>query len=311
MIRIHLIRIHAVLGPLLFLLFVDDIDTVVEPNTFVCKFADDLKLYYIYNPTLLTENAYRSEVNPLQKSLNNVLQWSVMHKLPLNLNKCSVIHFGHKNQNIQYKLDQNQLDVKVHERDLGVIMDSTLKFDVHVTNIVRKARRTAGLMFHTFSSRRRDVILPVFNSLIRPVLEYASPVWNDSTVKHQKILESVQRHVTKRILGCTSLTYCNRLESLNLCSLKIRRDYFDLIEMYKILHEHTKVRCASNIKFATNITRGHSFKLCKPKFNLNLRKSSFLVRTIDKWNALPSDIVQCNTVQSFKNCLRSYLKISH
>ena len=78
----------SILGPLLFLLFVDDVDSVIEPNTFICKFADDLKLYYNFNPADQTVGS--NQLNPLQKSLNNIMTWSLSNNLPLNLN----IHFG-------------------------------------------------------------------------------------------------------------------------------------------------------------------------------------------------------------------------
>jgi hypothetical protein len=163
------------------------------------------------------------------------------------------------------------------------------------------------MMLHTFSSRSRNVILPVFQSLIRPVLEYASPVWNSSSVNHTNKLESVQRYVTKRIVGLSALPYEDRLETLNLCTLRARRQYLDLIEMYKIIHGYTFTKCIKQVKFVETSTRGHQYRLRKPKSKLKTRMQTFLLRTTNSWNALPADIVNCKSLNAFKHHLRIHM----
>jgi len=295
----------SILGPLLFLLFVDDVDSVIEPNTFICKFADDLKLYYNFNPADQTVGS--NQLNPLQKSLNNIMTWSLSNNLPLNLNKCAVLHFGKKNLKIKYTLSQTELSAKAYERDLGIIIDERLNFDQQISTAVGKAKRLVGMMLHTFNSRSRNVILPVFQSLIRPVLEYASPVWNSSSVNHTNKLESVQRYVTKRIVGLSALPYEDRLETLNLCTLRSRRQYLDLIEMYKIIHGITFAKCIKQVKFVETSTRGHQYRLRKPKSKLKTRMQTFLLRTTNSWNALPAELVNCKSLNAFKHQLRIHM----
>ena len=297
----------SILGPLLFLLFVDDIDSVIEPNTFICKFADDLKLYYIFNPDnqTLTNNS----PNPLQKCLNNVIEWSEKNNLPLNANKCSVLHFGKKNLKSKYTLSKDFLTAKPYERDLGILVDEKLSFDQQVSTAVGKAKRLVGLILHTFNSRSRHVILPLFKSLVRPILEYASPVWNSSSIKQTKQLESVQRYITKRIVGLSTLSYADRLETLNMCTLSARRQHFDLIEMFKIIHGYTFAKCLAQVQFVQTTTRGHMHRLRKPKCKLKSRAQSFILRTTNTWNALPADLVNCATLETFKNRLRVYLNV--
>jgi ribonucleases P/MRP protein subunit RPP40 len=162
-------------------------------------------------------------------------------------------------------------------------------------------------MFHTFSSRSKDIIVPVFNALIRPTLEYATPVWNRNSVHLASLLESVQRFVTKRITGFYDLPYYERLSKLQMWTLEKRREYFDLLEVFKILHGHTIVKCKSELSFVQSNTRGHSFRLCKPHVKLRMRSETLLFRTINSWNALPAAIVNCTTLSSFKQCLRKHL----
>ena len=110
-----------------------------------------------------------------------------------------------------------------------------MKFDHHIRHVVLKARSVAGRIFRCFLSRNPFVILPLFNVLVRPILEYASPAWNPSLVKHIKAVESVQRNVTKRLCGLHNLSYTDRTRALGISSLRARRDYFDLVEMFKII----------------------------------------------------------------------------
>jgi len=163
------------------------------------------------------------------------------------------------------------------------------------------------MMLHTFNSRSRNVILPVFQSLIRPVLEYASPVWNSSSVNHTNKLESVQRYVTKRIVGLSALPYEDRLETLNLCTLRSRRQYLDLIEMYKIIQGYTYTKCIKQVKFVETSTRGHQYRLRKPKSKLKTRMQTFLLRTTNGWNALPAELVNCKSLNAFKHQLRIHM----
>ena len=108
-----------------------------------------------------------------------------------------------------------------------------------------------------------------------PLPEYASPVWNSSSVNHAKQLESVQRYVTKRFAGLSTLSYEDRLETLNICTLRIRRQYLDLIEMFKIIHGYTFTKCIKQAKFVETSTRGHKYRLCKPKSKLKTRMQTF------------------------------------
>jgi len=221
--------------------------------------------------------------------------------------KCCTLHFGRDNPHCRYYIDNEPLAERASERDLGVIFDAKICFDDLITGIVNKARRLAGYMFRSFRSRNSNVIIPIFKSLIRPILEYASPVWNPYLCKHIKLIESVQRYVTKRITGYSSLSYADRLKKLKLPSLQSRREYTDLLHLFKIVHGKCTVRCSTGLSFLRSNTRGHALRLQKPKFRLNIREGAFFVRNINIWNALPASVAECETFGSFKRRLRRHL----
>ena len=104
-------------------------------------------------------------------------------------------------------------------RDLGVIVDSSLKFDMHINHIVTRAHRLASLIHKYFISRDPSTLMRAFVTYVRPLLEYSSCVWSPHSVAQVKKIESVQRRFTKRFLCCCGLQYSERLVKLEVDSL--------------------------------------------------------------------------------------------
>jgi hypothetical protein len=132
----------------------------------------------------------------MQLSLENILRWSDDNGLPINLKKSCRMHFGSKNVSLPYHLGHTTLVERTCERDLGVYIDNRMKFDDHIRHVVMKARSVAGRILRCFSSRNPFVILPLFDTLVRPILEYATPAWNPSLTKH--ILKSYRIRTAQR-----------------------------------------------------------------------------------------------------------------
>jgi len=120
-------------------------------------------------------------------------------------------------------------------KDLGVIIDSELKFDKHINQIVSRAQHEANLIHKCFVSKDTNMLVQAYTTYIRPLLEYASSVWSPHSVVLIKNIESVQRRFTKRIPHCDKLNCCSRLAKLGIDSLELHRLRFDLINTYKIL----------------------------------------------------------------------------
>ena len=171
---------------------------------------------------------------------------------------------------------------------------------------VSRARRLAGLMFHSLISRSPDIILPVYFNIVRPILEYATVIWNPHLISQIDKIEKVQRYVTKRITGFSNLSYEDRLNTLHLPSLSHRREYFDLLEVYKSMKGYSYV---SNVNFTllSDRTRGHALRLRQQPHNLNIRKVALFVRAVIRWNSLPSEIVDAQTLIIFKRMLRKHM----
>ena len=204
----------SVLAPLLFLCYVKDMQEK-QHKANVSKFADDTKLFsaiYDSNCTL-----------QLQASLDAISEWCKKWKMPLNLNKSAVLKFERVEHAIPaYTLQGEPLRFVKDERDLGIKMDSMLSFKPHIQDIVAKSLKLYGWMVRTLVTRERDVVLKIYKTIIRPNLEYASSFWNPTAAGQIKLLEKVQRKVTKLILG-KNLKYNENLQIQNLPTLKWRR----------------------------------------------------------------------------------------
>ena len=129
-----------------------------------------------------------------------------------------------------------ELEVTYNEKDLGVNIDPLLNFDNHINITVKRARQLSGLIVKSITFKSKDIMIPLFKSLVRQPMEHAHAVWNPYKKKHIKLLESIQRHYTRYIIGTDNLSYEERMKFLNLPSLEYRRLRGDLIEVYKICH---------------------------------------------------------------------------
>jgi len=222
--------------------------------------------------------------------------------------KCVVLHYGNHNPNAVYYLDGTALPVASSTRDLGIMLTNTGTFREHSEYVTAKARRLTGMMLRTFQSRDRNVLLPVYKSLIRPVLEYATVIWSPYHKCDIKEVESVQRYFTKRIHGLGHLPYADRLSCLQLSTLENRRLYFDLLMCHKLLHGLLDCHCRDQLHLRHSNTRGHAYTLIPCTSTLDVRFHFFSERVVNSWNSLPSDIVDVADHDRFKRVLRQYLR---
>ena len=161
--------------------------------------------------------------------------------MPFNINKCHILQIGTRNQKFNYEKNGVKLESVQCIKDLGVLIASSLKFSQQCKDAAGKANRMLGFINRNFSFKNKDVILPLYISLVRPNLEYAVQFCSPHHAEDIAKLEAVQRRATKMITSLRNKSYDERLASLNLFSLEKRRLRGKLIERYKILKRFTNV----------------------------------------------------------------------
>ena len=173
---------------------------------------------------------------------------------------------------------------------------------------VSKASKVLSCINRGMDSRERDIILPLYKSLVRPHLEYAVQFWAPVLKKDIGELEKVQRRATKLIRGMEELSYEERLEELNLFSLEKRRLRGDMINMYKYIRgPYNELGVELFTLRSTQRTRGHSLRLEEKRFRLQIRKGFFTVRAVKMWNRLPPEVVLASSLECFKKGLDTFL----
>ncbi len=201
------------LGPILFVIFINDLPDVVRSATTI--FADDTKLFRAVQT--------REDHNILQQDLDNLVKWSHKWQLGFNETKCKSLHLGRSNQRLEYRMETETLgDTKI-EKDLGVFIDEELKFHVHVSKAVNKASRLLGLIRATFTCLDTTTMPRLFTTIVRPHLEYGNVIWHPRFRRDSLEIEKIQRRATKLIPELKNLPYDERLKSLRLPSLEHRR----------------------------------------------------------------------------------------
>ena len=190
--------------------------------------------------------------------------------------KCNILQIGSHRIHQVYSISNHALQSSTPIKDLGVLIDSKLKFNHHIVNFVNRARQRASLIFRGFLSRDTSHLVRAFTSYVRPLVEYASPVWSPSYIHLINEIESVQRTFTKRLPGLKQLTYADRLTLLNLKSLEHRRLIYDLILCFKIVRGFTSIDINEMFTLSRNpSSRGHSFRLEVPLAKCNTRNHFF------------------------------------
>jgi len=283
------------LGPLLFLIYINDITDVFNAQVNCKLYADDVKLY--------TEVKSADDLFCFQNCLNSLHKWSLVWQLTISSHKCCTIDVGKPAiicDNCQCCLGTELIVVSEHVSDLGITIDKSLSFTEHIAKITRKAHQRASLIHRCFISKNTDLLLKAFITYVRPVLEYNSPIWSPSLIKDITLVESVQRRFTKRIPGLTTMTYCARLKKLNLESLELRRLRADLALVYKIVFG--VIRIQSDIFFTVKNRpqlRGHDYVLTKPRCMSRTRQEFFSMRVINLWNNLPAATTDFSSLKKF------------
>ncbi len=292
----------SVIGPLLFLIYVNDIDDfIIGAN--LLKFADDLKLFCRvprHGPKVV------EACNKLQQNLDALEQWQDSSGLIFNPAKSSWLCFGTPTEvPVAYKLNLEQIPQKCQEKDLGIVVSNDAKFSLAVSEMASKAQSMLSLLVRTFHSRAPSVLVPIYKALVRPYLEYCSPLWNPYLKRDRNRIESVQRRFTKLFPVLRQLPYDQRLTALNLETLEIRRIRSDLLLTYNMVSGNSPVSWEHYFELSTGVTRAqHDWKWRKPGHRLDCRKKFFSHRVIDSWNNLPASVISsCSSVE-FKHKLK-------
>ncbi len=157
----------SVLGPVLFVLFINDLPSVVQ--SIMKIFADDTNVYNCVK----VDNG----VEELQSGIDNMAEWGIKWQLPFNIGKCKSLHSGRTNGKHVYTLKGHNLEQMHQEKDLGVIIDNQLKFHNHTSAAINKSNQILAIVKKSFMHLDMVTVPLLYMSIVRPHQEYGNLIW--------------------------------------------------------------------------------------------------------------------------------------
>lgn len=291
----------TVLGPLFFLIFINDIlsNLTVKGRLF----ADDCILYTeVREPT--------DQIN-LNTCLARVGEWCNTWQMSLNLDKTVCMTITHKSKPIEfaYAIEGYPLARVSSYKYLGVIISHDLRWSTHIDSIVKKANYKLWYLRRSLKLSSMNTNLLAYKTLIRPLMEYACEIWDPHNVNDVLKLEKVQRLALRfifskyRRLNSPTALY----SKANIPLLKVRRKEKRLKFLYMIINGLLQIdKTAYLVPDESRITRNkHSRALHQPRFFKDCFKYSFFPQTISDWNLLSEQAVVCQSLEAFSSYIAS------
>ena len=294
----------SILGPLFFLLFINDMPSMALSCS-TALFADDAKCF--------KEIKSHGDSVALQNDLNNLHSWGVRWGMCFNAQKCKILSVTRSRSKTMftYTLNGTPLEHVGNFKDLGVVVNSSLSWSPHIESIICSSKKVCGMIKRSVGYHAPvNVKLQLYKSIGRGNIEYSSQVWSPHNVHNIHAVESVQRSMTRYIVGNSDLSYSQRCKLLNILPLSFRREIADLTFMYKYLHGALDVDFHDEIQ-VTNVnprlrSSSQVMKLQENFARTETFKGSFFNRIVRLWNILPLSLRNCESLSTFKAGLNTY-----
>ena len=292
---------------------IDDLDSALI-HSVSSKYADDTRV--------TAKIASPDDAENFQSELDTIIYpWGPANNMSLNGDKFEHLNVGKNLQQVKTSYtdpEGNIIKEKEDIKDLGVTISNDLSWTKHITEVVSRARVMSGWVLRTFSTREKDPMTTMWNSQVRSILDYASPLWSPcpSNYKNIDLLERTQRSFTKRINGTENLDYAQRLRFLRSYSVQRRHERYKIVYIYKIKENLVpNISSTHGLQFFTTSRHGCMCKMPSYPLHHNLavtaRNSSFALTASSLWNCLPKHIRDISglNVEAFKRRLDRVLKL--
>lgn len=296
------------LGPLLFILAIDDVSLVLKKAK-VKIYADDMKLYSTIKSS--------RDAELLQDDLDRFATWCSDSNLKLNVGKCEFTRFYRIKSPVlfNYRFNNSVIQFNSLVTDLGVVFDKEINFKAHIDKIATKASRMLGFIKRWGKEFNSPLVLRhLYTTFVRPILEYACQVWAPFYQTDIDRVEAVQKRFVRFALSNlpwhNSLIlppYNNRLNLVNLESLSKRREVADLVFLHGLINLTITSDLLDKIKFTNNGRNLRHIRMFDvPSRTTNYGRHESMVRMCTLANSTPSFYPSCSK-DVLKRGLRSSL----
>ena len=292
----------SILGPLLFLLYINDI--VADIQSCVRLFADDTSLYIIVDNPI-------SAAEMINTDLETIHRWAEKWLVKFNPSKSESLLVSRKNnRNMHPPLIMNEVHINEvqHHKHLGVILSNDGTWHEHINLITSKAWQKIYVMRKLKFMLDRDSLNKIYISFVRPTLEYANIVWDNCTQYETNAIERIQIEAARIVTGATRLVSLDILsKETGWESLRDRRYKHKMCQFYKMTNDLTPTYLTSLIPSTVENTSAYNLRdsqNIRPLLTrTQLYYKSFLPSCIREWNEIPLNIRNSTSLLSFKQQL--------
>ena len=296
---------ESILGPLLFIIFFNDISSLL-PSFSSCLFL------YIDDILLLHQVNSPQDCSSINSHLAAISSWLSSHSLQINVQKLKYIFFSLRNQTVFDNFPPISVSGSILERVfsykyLGIILRYNMSWSSHINTILRRSRKLLGLIY-----RQCSVLLtpsyPYILPLSAPVLEYGSIIWDHKSTSLISSLEKVQHFALKIASKSWSSSYESLLSKFHLPTLHLRLTKAKLIQFFKLHHNisHSLNNPPLTLSYPIRCTRSsslHNFSELRCRTTAYLH--SFYPSAIKQWNSLPEEAKSTDSLSLFKFLISS------
>jgi hypothetical protein len=299
----------SILAPLLFLIFLNDIEDGIQSN--ISLFADDVALLENF------KNSDRAEI-VCNKDLGMLHSWANTWGMEFNPSKTEVMIFSNKRVKstpIFYLNGIKLNQVSVHKH-LGLIFSESMKWSNHIDSCVKKARRKLGLLSRNAFKMNIRQRCDVYKVMIRPILEYGAAVIDNCSLNDSLKLESCQRYASLVCTGAMRRTETSKLmHELRWESLSSRRKYFKMLHFFKINSKFSPQYLINSMPQKVNANyrlRNTSISHFIPfQCRIESYKKSFFPSCTSIWNELSEEIINAESIPIFKRKIKIWLEMEY
>ena len=286
----------SVLGPLLFLIYIDGLARLpLSTHSKISFYADDVLIYKLIE--------YANDIVEFQCDINKISEWTSANHMIFNTNKCKCMMLSKKRHppTPSLYLNSQQLELVKCYKYSGVCIESDLSWNTHITEICKKAKKIIGLIYQKISLHTDpQVMAKLYIQQIRPHLQYGAPIWHQYLSSHTSALERVQKFALRMCLGEWTYNYEDLLEFFNLPTLENRRHFLSICLFFKLISGLTVYPSDHLPTTYTPLRPCHDQQLYVQPARTNYFKYSFIPRVSKMWNHLPADCVECENYLTFK-----------
>ena len=294
----------SVLGPVLFLLYINDICNVSNLLKFVL-FADDTNIF-------CSSTSLHDLQDTINRELDKLFVWFSVNRLSLNLGKTNYMLFRSRppDNELALKINNVVLPRVAATTFLGIIIDDKLSWKPHIQSVKSKLSSVLSIMYKASKLINTTGMYTLYCSLFHPYLSYCNEIWGNTYTSNVKCLFTLQKKAIRLICNADRLAHTNAMfKDMSILKLSEFVKYKTAIVMFNIIHGTLPIQLQMRFTKSVYSTRQtKSFVMVQVR--TNLKAMCLSVHGVKLWNTLPDDIKNCTSVNIFKKCIKKHF-LSH